>query len=90
MRTLFRLQCAVQVTAATILSLKVHSFPKEFLSIYSEPCTLRQLKAWLFIRKRPPAKILRNLYSLLIKVLTRLKEIHCINCLTSLSTRKSS
>ena len=51
---------------------------------------LRQLKAWLFIRKRPPAKISRNLYSLLIKVLTRLKEIHCINCLTSLSTRKSS
>ena len=36
---------------------------------------LRQLKAWLFIRKRPPAKILRNLYSLLIKVLTLLHEI---------------
>ena len=50
---------------------------------------LRQLKAWLIIRKRPPAKILSNLYSLLIKVLTRLKEIHCINCLTSLSTRQS-
>ena len=37
MRTLFGLQCVVQVSAATRLSLKVYSFPKGFLSIYSEP-----------------------------------------------------
>ena len=37
MRTLDGLQCAVQVTAATRLSLEVYSFPKGFLSIHSEP-----------------------------------------------------
>ena len=64
-------------------------FPLSFVAFTELSKLCDRTQAWLIIRKRLPAKILSNLYSLLIKVLTRLKEIHCINCLTSFSTRQS-